>query len=235
MKIIEKFRQIKQKFTAKKTIKALVFISLFLWLVTYVYLFSNRSSSPIFNYEIKLAGEKTDLLAEVDNGQLLNYSLLMPIYIRLCQINLCQNDFGSAKKCIKSIVNFIDNNPKEVESINLYLFVGNIYRDFDKFDQAQKDYKNCLSLIDADLSQKAHLEGFENLIISKARVLNNTGTTYFLLAQSAATKNERWQNYVLAKEYFVSAAQIMDTKRTYLNRIIQTNLDRCSNEMRFFE
>ena len=225
--------QFRHKITAQKAIRLLATAALFLWLMTYVYLFSNRSNDSTFNYEMELLDQKAILIGQLNNIENPYCSYLMSHYQRLCQIDLCQNNLSSAKHCLDILLNFPIYRTECNKRIDVCLFAANIYRDFGDFKLAQAKYEEGLAIVNSTCSQNTLEERDSKL--SKAKIFNNIGTTYFLQAKKALNKIECKEKYVFAKKYFEKALQTLNVDDYDLNKTFQSNLEQCLTEMKFLD
>lgn len=201
---------------------------IFLWLGSYLYLLSNKTSALLLDHSAELLKEKETLIEET-NKKASNYTHeLVPIYIRLCQISLCQNDFPSAENYINALLTCSAHVTDTFEQANLYLFAANIFRDFKKFAQAQAKYEKALLISLAVQKSNPKDRAFS---IFEARILNNQGAAYLLQGKSDSNTKQRQQDYSSAKECLAKAARMLGPEDQCLLKTVHINLNQCLTEM----
>ena len=92
------------KVSAKGVIQYLLVLAIFIWVISYLYLLSNKSSGLFADYANELAKEEGLLIKSIDREKPYGENLIL-VYKALCLIKLCENDFGQAKKCLDSLFN----------------------------------------------------------------------------------------------------------------------------------
>lgn len=226
----------KNTITAKTFIRALLIFALLLWAATYLYLISCKSSLLLYDQSRNLHATEEKLAKQaIEIARLNPHSLqLMLICEHLCQIKVCQKEFSSAKQYLAQLF-IIAAGLNNLDKPSLYLFAGNIYRDFGQFCQAQAYCQKSLSSSDHLLSGNK----VQDTRINETKALNSLGVLYFLLGQKGANKQERWKNYSLAKSYFEQASQMLPllsaNETVCLRKTIETNREQCLVELKFLD
>jgi len=233
----------KNTITTKTFIRALLIFALVIWAVTYLYLISCKSSLLLY-YQSRNLYEKEEKLVEEFNeiARLNPHSLpLILICEHLCQIKVCEKDFSSGKSYLAQLFIIADSVFNDSDKSNLYLFAGNIYRDFGQFYQAQRYYQKSLCRPDELLAANTGSVSIasQNTGINKAKVLNNLGVLYFLFGKKGANREERWKNYSLAKNYLEQAIKLLSVlpanETMCLRKTIDTNIEQCLVELKFLD
>ncbi len=202
-------------------------------IITFAYIVSYSSLPLVYDYESELRIKEQNIEEEADLAKKnSDRCSLMNIAYNLCELKLCEKDHFLATHYLVDLFKIIDGQYSESQRVQLFLFAGNIYRDCGQYNNSVRSYQRALADLNTLQNQALSSQNKKN----KAIVLNNLGTTYYLMAKSAPTKNERINNFYAAKDFFEMANNFLaKNETTYLNKTIEKNIQQCLIELRFID